>query len=291
MISYRLTFQVPHGLAEAMAEALEQHSTAVGLEDCGRDWLVEAWFADPPDEDLIRASLGQVAQETGAAMPVWNVEMVTQQDWVAKSLAGLKPVSAGRFVVHGAHDGGFAANRIPIEIDAGLAFGTGHHGTTMGCLLAIGQHLKQARPLNCLDLGTGTGVLAIGLAKRLKRPVLASDIDPVAVRVARGNVRANQVTGLVRVVAANGFRHIELARKSPFDLIVANILARPLALMAADAAAALAPDGTIILSGLLASQERRVRAAYRSQGLVLKSRILREGWTTLTLHRACQGSS
>jgi ribosomal protein L11 methyltransferase len=291
MISYRLVFCSPRNDVEAMAEALEQHSTAVGMEDHGRDWLVEAWFADPPDEDRIRASLEQAARETGAAMPAWHVEMVAQQDWVARSLAGLKPVHAGRFVVHGFHDSGFTANAITIGIDAGLAFGTGHHGTTMGCLLAIGQHLKQAAPLNCLDLGSGTGVLAIALAKRLKRPVLASDIDPVAVRVARQNVRVNQVTGLVRVVTANGFRHVELARKSPFDLIVANILARPLAEMAVDAAGALAPDGTIILSGLLVAQERRVRAAYRQQGLVLKRRIIREGWTTLTLRRACQGGS
>ncbi len=274
-----------------MAGVLEQFSTAVGMEDCGRDWLVEAWFAGPPDEDEIRKTLEQHVRETGAAMPVWQVETVEQQDWVARSLAGLKPVHAGRFVVHGFHDSGFTANAITIGIDAGLAFGTGHHGTTLGCLLALEQHLKQAMPWNCLDLGTGTGVLAMALAKRLKRPVLASDIDPVAVQVARQNVRANQVTGLVRVVKANGFRHIELARKSPFDLIVANILARPLADMAADAAGALAPDGTIILSGLLVAQERRVRAAYRQQGLVLKRRIVLEGWTTLTLHRACQGGS
>jgi ribosomal protein L11 methyltransferase len=213
-------------------------------------------------------------------------EVLPEIDWVAHSLEGLKPVRAGRFFVHGRHDRGKRrVNDIAIEIEAGQAFGTGHHGTTAGCLEMIERVARRERPRNALDLGAGSAVLAIGLARLAHIPVLASDIDPIAVRVAEGNVRLNGMQALVETCAATGFQHPVFARKGPFGLIVANILARPLMRLAPQMAHHLAPGGSLILSGILERQRRAVLAAYSNQLFRHIATLHREGWATLHLKR------
>ncbi len=211
-----------------------------------------------------------------------RIAPVPERDWVRQSLEGLVPVTAGRFFLHGAHDrhrrrsGG-----VSLEVDAGLAFGTGHHGTTEGCLLALDAILKRARPKHILDVGCGTGVLAIAAAKACRRPALASDIDPEAVRVTLGNARLNGVAPAIRAITAAGLKHPVIAVSAPYDLIFANILARPLVALASNLSAALAPGGSLILSGLTVDQMRWIEATYVSRGLALARRIRRGNWATL----------
>jgi ribosomal protein L11 methyltransferase len=212
---------------------------------------------------------------------------VEAKDWVKATLEELAPVRAGRFIVHGQHDRSkVPPNKLGIEIEAALAFGTGHHGTTRGCLLLLDSVLKARRPRRVLDLGTGTGVLAIAAAKALRVKVLASDIDPLAVRVARDNARLNGTGGLVKTIAAVGLSAPDFARHGPFDLVLANILANPLRQMATPMATHLAPSGLVILSGLLPHQAQAVIAAYRARGLVLERHLVIEGWSSLLMRCA-----
>ena len=216
-------------------------------------------------------------------------EEIADIDWVSQTLRELSPVSAGRFFVHGSHDRSAATNkRIPIEIDAGQAFGTGHHGTTAGCLEMLERCLRQSSgqlglPRRAIDVGTGSGVLAIALAKAIHVPVLATDIDPVAVSTAHDNCRLNQVAGEVRCETADGFHHPIFAEFGPADLVFANILARPLESLARPMSKHLAKDAQVILSGLLPHQRARITSAYRRQGLRLEDWIVRDGWLTMLM--------
>ena len=211
-------------------------------------------------------------------------EVLPDIDWIAKSLEGLKPVRAGRFVVHGSHDRGTARpGEISIEIDAGQAFGTGHHGTTAGCLEVINGVMRSRRVRRVLDLGTGSGVLAIAARKLAPVQVLATDIDPIATRVARENVRINGIASGIALETAPGFHSTAFGRHGPFDLIIANILARPLMRMAPQLAAQLTSGGDVVLSGILASQRWKVLAAYNGAGLSHVRTIWREGWVTIHL--------
>lgn len=213
-----------------------------------------------------------------------NREELPDIDWVVHSLEGLKPVRAGRFFVHGSHDRDKRRpHDLAIEIDAGQAFGTGHHGTTAGCLQMIGEVIRREHPRNALDLGTGSAVLAIGIAKLAPIPVLATDIDPVATAVAQENVVKNGVATRVLTATATGFHHPTMRNAAPFDLIVANILARPLMQLAPAMRRHLARGGSLILSGILDSQRDRVLAAYRTQGIFHQRTLHREGWVTLHL--------
>ena len=207
-------------------------------------------------------------------------------DWVTHSLGILAPVEAGRFIVHGAHDrDAVKAGQIAIEIEASQAFGTGHHGTTAGCLEMISEVVRNRRPRNALDLGTGSGVLAIAVAHLAKIPVLATDIDPIATRVARENVTINKAARYVLCETATGFHRAIIRNNAPYDLIVANILANPLMKLAPQMARHLAPGGDIILSGILATQRDKVLASYRTQGLFHRKTLWRNGWVTLHLAR------
>lgn len=218
--------------------------------------------------------------------PALAREALPETDWVAHVLEGLTPVAAGRFLVHGSHDRAAPAKgRIRIEIEAGLAFGTGHHGTTAGCLEMLSGILAARKPRRVLDLGTGSGVLAIAVAKLARIPVLATDIDPVATKVAGANAKLNEVAGLVACVTAPGLSHQVFAARGRFDLIVANILARPLMRLAPAMGRIVAPGGTLVLSGILASQRRQVIAAYASQRFRHVRTIWRGGWVTLQLRR------
>lgn len=211
---------------------------------------------------------------------------LADRDWVTESLEAMPPVSAGRFVVFGGHDRHrIRPNRIGIEIEAAQAFGTGHHGTTWGCLKALDALVKARRFENPIDIGTGTGVLAIGLATLLRRRVVATDIDPVAVRICRENARLNDVSSLISAHVADGVHYRAVTEAAPYDLIVANILANPLIALAPHVAMIAADRAVVVLSGLLTWQRREVEAVWRAHGFVSHSRLARDGWATLVLQR------
>lgn len=277
--------------AYRLADALEFDEPLAALpvalnEAPGGDWQVLVYFT-AGNERGEAAALRRVTNTLfGKDAPSVSVVTLPETDWVAKSLEGLPPVRAGRFFVHGGHDRErHHANDIAIEIEAGQAFGTGHHGTTAGCLAAI-DRLAQTRPIvNALDVGTGSGVLAIAIAKLTKANVLASDIDPVAVRVARENIHLNGVAGYVETVVTGNLARRCFKASGPYDLIVANILAEPLMALAPQISRYLAPNGDLVLSGLLPEQRARVIAAYRGLGLPLSQSSILDGWLTLLLHR------
>jgi len=247
-------------------------------------WSVSV-YALPDAADAAERRMGELLAGEDEPVTIGR-EALGDVDWVAVTLQALNPVRAGRFVVHGSHDRDAArAHEIGILIDAGLAFGTGHHGTTAGCLEMLGEAMKRRRFYNALDLGAGSGVLAIAAARAQPLTVLASDIDPVAVRVADANARANRVGGRVRSICAAGFNHRRFVETGPFDLILANILARPLEQMARDLARHCATGATVILSGLLPHQQARIVAAYRQQGLRLARAHRLHGWLTLVMER------
>lgn len=249
-----------------------------------RDLHEVSLYADG-DIDPVEARLKTELTSLGLARPIER-EVLPDVDWVARSLEGLKPVRAGRFLVHGAHDRQKRhAGDIAIEIEAGLAFGTGHHGTTAGCLAMLERVAIREKPRNALDLGTGSAVLAIALARLAHIPVLATDIDPVAVDVAAANARLNHAAGLVETVTAPGFHHPIFTARAPFDLIVANILARPLMKLAPEMAKYLTPGGSIVLSGILDRQRDAVVAAYAGQQFRHVRTTHREGWVTIHMKR------
>ena len=247
-------------------------------------WSVEAYFEQGEPAELTALLRDQIGADAFGA-PL-NVEALPETEWIAAGLDALPPVAAGRFLLHGSHH----RDRVPagcvtIEIEAGLAFGTGHHATTAGCLAVLDRLLQARRFANPLDLGTGSGVLAIAIAKVLRRPVLAGDIDPVAAKVAAANAAKNGVGGLVRVVTAAGIRHPAMRARAPFDLAVANILAEPLVRLAPELAPLIARNGILVLSGLLPQQRGRVTAAYAAQGVTLLSARIFGGWSMLILRR------
>jgi ribosomal protein L11 methyltransferase len=269
-------------IADIVAETYEADAAAAGIyEQTASRWGVALHFSAPPNKTAVRALVALVA---GAATAnALRFERIAAKDWVRASLAGLRPITAGRFFVHGAHDRvRVPVNQIGIEIEAALAFGTGHHGTTRGCLLALDHLLRAQHPRRVLDLGTGSGVLAIAAARALRSRTLATDIDASAVRVARGNVRLNRVGALIEVVHANGVAAHVHAR-APFDLVFANILLVPLKRLATPLTRLLAPNAHVVLSGLLTAQANAAISAYHE--LVLERRIVIDGWATLILTR------
>jgi ribosomal protein L11 methyltransferase len=322
-------------LADCFAEAFFADAAAVSLVDAGQGrWCVTCYFRARVNEAAVRAlAISAAGAATGAAL---RFKRIAAKDWVAESLLALKPITAGRFVVHGVHDRGCAPpNRFGIEIEAALAFGTGHHGSTRGCLLALdaickslvarhpelrangsgpkwparrqapraskdrghnpprtlrgaarrAEHLRVTSAPRTLDLGTGSGVLAIAAARAFRRRVLASDIDAHAVRIARDNARLNGSAPFVRVCRADGLAAAAIRAGAPFDLVFANILLAPLQKLAGPLTSLVAPRGRVILSGLLNAQANAARAAYPN--FKLERRIMLEGWTTLVLkHRS-----
>jgi ribosomal protein L11 methyltransferase len=310
-------------IADAVGDRFGLEDIAVSLSDAGGGrWQVAIHFRNEADREPVRDVVAAVAgSETGAALQFGSVEAA---DWVRQSLAGLQPVEAGRFIVHGGHDRArVPLNRIGIEIEAALAFGTGHHGTTRGCLLALDAICKarsRRRPISrhpevrakraskdarpgpspfegraarghlrvtgnrfILDVGTGSGVLAIAAARTLQARVLATDIDAFAVKTARTNARHNRAGNLLSVVLADGVGTPEIRAHAPYDLILANILLGPLKRLATPLRRLTALGGRVVLSGILPSQANAVIAAYRP--LALQRRLDIEGWTTLVLVR------
>jgi ribosomal protein L11 methyltransferase len=248
-----------------------------------RLWGVDVVAASPVDLDLLRTRLDSVLETLGVEAAELSVTELPPVDWVAESLKHHQPVRAGRFYVHGSHHGLPAHDRWSIRIDAGMAFGTGQHETTAGCLQAIDRLARTERISNPLDVGSGSGILAMAIAKAWPCRVLASDIDPAAVTVALENAFENAVGGRIDVVTATGMQHPAIRNRAPYDLIVANILAKPLVDLAGDLTKAMAPGGRLILSGFLRHQEASVFAAYRNRGLRLLRRFPVGGWVTLML--------
>jgi ribosomal protein L11 methyltransferase len=234
--------------------------------------VVEALYTEEPDA----AWLSQIARREITVAPL------PDQDWIRLSQEGLPPVRAGRFFVYGAHDAGVVPHGvIPMKIEAGLAFGTGHHETTALCLGVLSDLANRRKFSNVLDLGCGTGLLAIGAAKLWRKPVIASDIDIVAVEVTRENARANGVAPLIRAVTADGMTHPTLGRAAPYDMIIANILAGPLTQLAPAITRALAPGAMLVLSGLLHNQENMILSFYNGLRFVARHR---DGpWSALVL--------
>jgi len=270
-------------LANCLSEQFETASVAV-FEEADGSWNIELYADGVLDEARVR----QLVRDAGgeALADKLSFGEIAERDWVASSLAGLKPVDAGRFLIHGSHDRDKAARaRIPIEIEAALAFGTGHHGTTRGCLLAFDRLVRARRPRRVLDVGTGTGVLAIAAARLLHRPVVATDIDRIAVRVARDNAQLNRVAPLFQGIHARGVDAHAIRRRAPYTLVFANILLPPLKLLAKPMGRLIAPHGRVILSGLLPEHANAAISAYRTQGLILERRFILDGWATLVLKR------
>ncbi len=276
----------PRAEAEAAAEAIDADVELEGAtysileEDEDRDvWRIDAFPTSDAEADALRARL--------ADFPALQVvsETLADADWLAMALSGLPPVRAGRFFVYGMHDRGRTPpNAVNLRIEAGAAFGTGHHGTTVGCLRAYDQLLKARRFERVLDVGAGTGVLAIAAARTHSGVVVGTDIDPVSVRIAKENAAVNRTKA--RFVHASGLTHTAVRGAGPYDLVFANILARPLVSLAQPIRRALKPGGFAILSGLLRTQERQVRAAYLSRGFRLERRLHRDAWATLVLRRS-----
>ena len=273
--------------AEALGAAMERlapEPSGVGvfeIEDGSGLWEIGGYFTDPPDQ----AGLALLAASFGARDFV--VSELPETDWVAKVQRELSPVEAGRFFVYGSHDADrVPAGKIALLIEAAMAFGTGHHGTTLGCLRALDALVDQGTaPERVLDLGCGTAVLAMAAARVWKVVPWASDIDQVAVEVAQANVAANGLEGRVKCVEAAGLDHPDLAAAAPFDLVFANILKGPLIELAPSIAGAMAPGGHLILSGILNPQADEVIGVYRQSGYNLQSRDEIGDWTTLVMRR------
>jgi ribosomal protein L11 methyltransferase len=287
--THRATFaigdeQTAKRVVDLLTESFFEGQAAIAAFERPGDgrWDITMHFADPPEEASIRELVG-LAAGTEVAQDI-AFDTLEAKDWVKATLEGLVPVSAGRFIVHGRHHRlSIPPNKLGIEIEAALAFGTGHHGTTRGCLLLLDHVLKGCRPRRVLDVGTGTGVLAIAAAKALRAKILASDIDPLSVQVARDNARLNGSGNWVTTIEATGFSAPQFTRLGPFDLVLANILANPLRHMATSMAHHLAPSARVILSGLLPHQAQSVIAAYRARGLVLQRHLQIEGWSSLLM--------
>lgn len=284
---HQASIEAEASLGERIVRALEQAAepapVAVGLFDGGQGRCeIFAHYDAPPAREAL---LALIAQAGGNGIGSLVIEEIKPADWVTLSQGKRGPVSAGRFFVHGRHDRGkVPPHRYVIEIDAGQAFGTAHHASTRGCLLALDDHLKRHRPRAIIDIGTGTGILAIAAANAVKRSVLASDSDPIAVTTATGNARANCAGTLVSVLAARGFLHPRLWRAKA-DLVLANLLERALYDLAPELARHIRPGGTAILSGLTETQARAIEARTLSHGFALKKRIILDGWATLVIVR------
>jgi ribosomal protein L11 methyltransferase len=271
--------------AETAADAIDNHPGLDGAtysileEDEDKNvWRIDAFPTTEEEDEGLMALLAEYDLKV-------TRDTLADADWLAMALSGLPPVRAGRFFVYGMHDRGRTpASTVNLRIEAGAAFGTGHHGTTVGCLQAYDQLIKARRFDKVLDVGAGTGLLAIAAARTGAKLAVGTDIDKPSVRISKENAKVNKANA--RFVHASGLSNRLVARNAPYDLVFANILARPLISLAQDIKRALVPGGTVILSGLLRTQERMVKAAYLSRGFKVRRRIHRDAWATLVLTRS-----
>jgi len=285
---WTLTLEVPKAAVDIFDRGLAPISVATSAFEINGSnfWRIEAFAVERPDENAVVGAVALAAELAGIAEPEVHVLALPAIDWVAENQKSFEPIVAGRFFIHPTHYDG----RIPwavtsLAVDAGPAFGTGSHGSTMGCLLALNHLSHHPPPGPILDLGCGTGILAMAIARRWQRHVLAADIDPDAVATAQINARLNGLKHFVRVIGGNGPARGVIRRNGPYGLIVANILARPLIVMAQDIKRALASGGTLILSGFTKNQANAVRAAYPRRDYHLARKEDSGGWTTFVLTR------
>ena len=270
-------------IADHLLERFFEGEGAVGAFEAPDGlWIAEAHFPELPDRSAIAAAVAEIKRDAKV-----EYETLAAKDWIAASLEGLKIVRAGRFAIHGSHDRGkIKPNEIGIEIEAALAFGTGHHGTTLGCLRALERLARTQKPKRVLDVGTGTAVLAIAAARAFQAPVVATEIDRPSVIVAKENVRVNQASPYVGVLHAGNLSAPMIAQYAPYDLIFANILLPVLKQLSRPIASLAAPGATIILSGLLPSQGLAALTRYQALGFRLIRSETIENWTTLTIRRS-----
>ncbi|MBI1209487.1 MAG: methyltransferase [Azospirillum sp.] len=292
--AWRMALTVPAAATEAFAELIADQADAVAtfeIEEDGEFWLVEGTAACAPDLSRLTTRIAVLAAALGLPEPPLSVEPLPALDWVTRSYQGFPPLRAGRFFLRGSHvTEPSPASAWVLTIDAATAFGTGEHGSTRGCLLAIDRLTRLGRRglpgrRGALDMGCGSGVLALAVARAWHRPAIAVDLDPEAVRVTRTNAVLNRLDRLIRTGGGDGYHAAVLRRSGRFPLILSNILARPLARMAPALAARLAPGGYAVLAGLLRRQESLVLRAHRRHGLFLVRRIEIGEWTTLVLRR------
>ena len=285
--AWRVELVVPAVAAEPVAQALEPLGEALSAFELtpGGDWRLVLHSEEEPDRGHLGAVLTLAGLAAGVELPEPEIAREVEVDWMARLADSFPAIRVGRFHLHGSHLPPGPPGSISLLVDAATAFGSGEHATTRGCLQALDRLGARGRRRRPLDVGTGTGVLAFGAAKLWRVPVAATDLDAESVRVARANARRNGVANWVRVDAADGLSPSGWVGRRGHDLIFANILANPLARMARPIRRALAPEGVVILSGLLARQERQVLAAYRRQGLRLVRRIAIDCWHTLVLRR------
>lgn len=286
---HALRFIVPVEALEAADSTFEDVAVSLSTFEAdaeGTRWQVEVLTEEPLHAADIERRLAALAEAAGFPLPEYETAYLQQRDWVSEVQKSFPPIQSGRFFVYGSHyTGEVPAAAVPILIDAGMAFGSGEHETTSGCLQALDDLARQRDFGRLLDLGCGSGILAIAMAKAWKKTVIASDIDPIAVDIARENAKRNDEAARIRVCVSDGYADDMIADHAPYDLIVANILARPLVELAPELAGHLAEDGVAVLSGLLDRQEEEVLEAHGAQGLYLKKRYPRNGWHTLVISR------
>lgn len=291
--AWRLILRVPALSRERFAAALESFAEAVSFTEPDKAGLalIEAIANSPPNSGMVRASLALIAASAGIAEPELAVEKLPRRDWLADSQKAFAPFRIGRFFIHGSDFRGVVpAGTIPLAIDAGMAFGTGRHESTQGCLIAL-QWLSRSQAFaRVLDLGCGCGILSIAAAKLWRAKVLACEIDPQAIPIARTAIQKNGLANRIRLAWADGPRRREPMRRGNFDLIAANILAPPLIALSRDLARALAPGGMILLAGFLRAEGVKVEMRYRALGLRVICRIDQGGWRTLVLGRSGRSS-
>jgi ribosomal protein L11 methyltransferase len=287
---WTIAVRVPAACAPLFQSALEPFCVAVAAEADGDHWRVTGYADRPPSQASLAAALAIAAAASGIAPPNPLVAQLAERDWLAENRRSFPALSVGRFYVYRSHHARPPADgRVAIRLDAGVAFGSGTHASTQGCLLALDRLARKTRPRAILDLGTGSGILAIAAAKAWPARVLATDIDAAAVRVATLNAAANGVAGRIEARAGAGFAPVAKHRR--FDLILANIHLGPLAAMAAQVAAHVAWGGRAVLSGLLRADEAEAAAIYRAQRLTLEARFSVGDWVTLILRRQPRKSS
>ena len=283
---FRVHVLLPRPDAERLSDLLAgldpSPASAVSVEEVSKvSWSLDAFCTGQAEADEAASII-----ESEAPGARTSVQRLDDRDWVLESLAGLPAVHAGRFVVAGAHElAKVGPGKIPVWIEAGPAFGTGHHGTTRGCLEALSHELKKTRPARVLDIGTGSGVLAIAAVKAGAGFALGTDLDADSVRIAKENARNNCAGRRLKLLHAAGAAHCLIRSAAPYNLVLANILARPLVRLAPEIAKLTSIGGRVILSGLLSHQEPQVKAAYVGQGLILVRRQRLNGWSTLTYAR------
>jgi len=289
---WRIEIRIPAPAREAMEQALETRCISISsFEDAnGEDWRVEGFAGAEPDRKALAAELATAARQLGIDPPTPKFDLVPPKNWLAENLTQFPPVRVARYFIHGSHhDGPVPSGAIALKLDPGTAFGSGEHASTAGCLRVLDSLARRHRFRRILDMGCGSGILSLAAARTWRVPVTAADIDEEAARAARSNAAKNHMSPWIKAVCSPGYGSPQVAAGAPYDLIVSNILARPLIKMAGDLSRHLRPaaegGGMAILSGLVERDGNRVAAAHRAHGFTERRRLVIDGWVTLVLGR------